>query len=171
MDTSELSARDAELALIDAKRSVVRYVEQIGGVPADKFTEFNAALDRGDWDYVNRMLAELERERNTRINITTYYRQVGSASAPVQPGGGRSHTGRRVTPGQSIQPLSGEGFVADTGGRVISREDMADHNTGGGSTTNHYTIKLETLGGISPAQIQQLKSALVEVERERKGAM
>jgi hypothetical protein len=35
------------------------------------------------------------------------------------------HTGGRVAPGQLVQPLSGELFVPDTPGRVLSREDSA----------------------------------------------
>jgi hypothetical protein len=65
-------------------------------------------------------LDRLTRDRTINIGITgPGVGRVGGAGVFAR------HTGGRVTPGDVVQPLSGEGFVADTPGRVVSREDMA----------------------------------------------
>jgi hypothetical protein len=54
------------------------------------------------------------------------------------------HVGGRVSSGQAVQPLSGETFVPDSPGRIMSREDtmrmIESQQQGRGGVTMNVTV-------------------------------
>lgn len=89
------AAGDAtEQELIDVRGEVANYIADIGNVPAATLTEIDTLVNEGQYQEALRRLQELEKDRQARIDITTYYTTVGSSSTPVQPNqGGRNARG------------------------------------------------------------------------------
>jgi hypothetical protein len=143
--------REAEAALDSRKQSVIDYIKQVEGIPPEQVTDIRAMLNRGDVDAAEAALAQLERERTTRINITTYYRQQGSQSAPiVQPSTddiNRFDTGG-IVPGPRGKPQLAIVHGGETVLPTHKSSPVSTTSTSGSSLAGGVTLVLAPQGNI-----------------------
>ena len=137
---------------------ILAYVGRVNGIPEEKVTEAQAALDRGSVDEAKRIIdteldkavanpsvqpVGLETARN-RIEAILG-RTVNLAVSTYVPGGSggrRSHTGSRFEAGETKQIIPGQVFTPDTPGRMSSPgESKRMIEAAMGGDTYNVTVK------------------------------
>ena len=146
----------------DLKSNTYDYLEQLGDIPASVVTEIDALLDQGKYAEVEAKLAELERDRQSRIDITAYYRTVGSSKIPVQPTGGKFHDGGVVG-----GPRGSEQLILAKGGETVlpTHKSSPSGSLGGTGELELGDATLRKLAGyIASASAQAANGAVARNE-------
>lgn len=151
------AAADYRAEQIKANGSVVT-AQREQALLRDELSKLAASMEDGPLKAaIQAMIDDLDRltaNRTIHIGVTgPGVGRVGGAGVFAR------HTGGRVTPGDVVQPLSGEGFVADSPGRVISREDMADRG-GRGGDRSRPVVHIEHFHAEDRADVDALASAI-----------
>lgn len=151
-EDAERKARDHSQALDDLRLDVIDYAEQVGDIPPEQVSEIIAMIDQGSLTAAEAALAELERQRNVRVAVTSYYSSVGASKVPVQSTyGGPRASGGPVRSGHHYDFVERGPEVLTVGGRstlVMGSQDgqvtpldgkmtpgmMSSASNGGGAT-------------------------------------
>ena len=175
------AARDAEGAVADLKREVIAYGDEIGGIPPETVSDIIALIDQGSLDQAKAELDALERMRQVRLNVTTYYSSVGSSSTPVQPNrGGPRALGGPTSPntmypilekGESeILEENGKAFLLSANNGQVTPLSGASGGgaTGGGITMAPGAIQVTAIGAPTP-ELERLISQSIDNWNRRNG--
>lgn len=115
-ELNTLARQRDSLVVPDVSDGSQRYVEgQLNNTARSRTSTAIPDISAGSRDFVEGQLNNLGRPRTVRFTPSF------QGGAPGQLG--VRHVGGRVSEGQPIQPLSGEVFVPDQPGRIMSRED------------------------------------------------
>jgi hypothetical protein len=135
----------ASAATLDGplQQAVVDYIADVNRIPRGTLTDVKVRIDEAAFNLAEARLNALAANREANVTVRTFQQAGGS----IGTGGVRTrHTGGRVAAGQIIQPLSGEAFVSDTPGKVMSRQDLA--RVGGGESGPVVNISMTVDGNV-----------------------
>lgn len=125
IDAGSEATAEQKQALIDLKLEVGNYLVEVGKVPPSVATRLVANMDTAGIANIHALIASWTTPHTIPLVPRVINTGGGSSVYIDENGNVRSrHTGGRVDPGTPVQPLSGEVFVPDVAGRVVSREDV-----------------------------------------------
>ena len=128
--TMEEAMRSSRLAILAKKEEIANYVKGLGGIPSHKLTEINAALDNGDLDRAEMLLAQVTRDRvaQVRVQVNPVGDVVGQRTgARAQGGPVLKGAPYRVGEGNKPELLETDDalyMIPGDDGRVISNADI-----------------------------------------------
>lgn len=130
-DDAEAKVREHSSAMLDAKADVIRYLEEVLKLPPERSTRILAALDEGNLEAVEAMLANLTRNRNMSISIQARGGvgwDQGTGPLQARAAGGPVRAGETYLVGENGPELLQMG---NANGNVIPNHALGG---GGGST-------------------------------------
>jgi len=112
MNTSLLET--AKSAKGEARNAILKYIGSVNGIPADKMTDIQAAIDHGDIATANRLLGDASRTRTAAVKADANDYQIGLAEQKLD------HLARDRSTTISVRKVSGNSgnvfFAKGTGG-------------------------------------------------------
>jgi TP901 family phage tail tape measure protein len=156
------AARAAQDAVSNLYGEVADYIQLLGDIPAEKQTTILAALDRGDYESVLRMLDELTRERTVRITVSGGT-SVRPGDTPTESRGGRGVT--VVAPDGTTHYLPPGIDFGALAGRSSTRS--VDLTSGGGGSGNRPTVMVNVQGSVTTERdlVETIRRGLVNAQR------
>ena len=137
--------RDHEGAVLDLKKQVAEYGQEVAKLPPEQVTEVLALIDEGKFNEAERRLKELERERNVRLTVDVQQRNVGA---------GGQNGGAYLTAG------SASGSTADLLSRTMSSDSATRRATDANEALSASIAKLAELRGTTTGRGAKRAAAL-----------
>jgi len=133
--------REAQIKAEADEAAAIRSERRLELISTGRQAEYLATVPSSLRDAAERELNETARPRDAVIRIRTQMQNSGHSHLISL---ANRHVGGRVSSGQAVQPLSGETFVPDSPGRIMSREDtmrmIESQQQGRGGVTMNVTV-------------------------------
>jgi TP901 family phage tail tape measure protein len=133
--------RSAQIKAEADEAAAIRSENRLELISTGRQAEYLATVPSSLRDAAERELNETARPRDAVIRIRTQMQNTGHSHLISL---ANRHVGGRVSSGQAVQPLSGETFVPDSPGRIMSREDtmrmIESQQQGRGGVTMNVTV-------------------------------